>query len=141
MKRFYIILIALVTSSSFFANKNNSLNSIKMTFSIAKNSQTWGADILDKDVQDCINYLKQLSEIQKKRTLTLEEITLGLHAAIFIISAEYEYHSGQIHITLNEKDKITFPFSSETLINLLAQSAQASSKNTVDSNKNLNETK
>jgi len=140
MNKIYIILFSIVSYSSFFAN-TTSLSSLKMTFSISKNSQVWGSDIVEKDVQDCINYLKQLSDIQKKRKLTLEEITLGLHATIFILSSEYEYHSGQINVVLNEKDKITFPFSSEVLMNLLAQSVQAASKNTASTNNNVVEKK
>jgi hypothetical protein len=128
MKKLYLFLVSMMTFSSFFAANNTSLSSIKMTFAIAKNAQTWGSDIVEKDVQDCINYLKQLADVQKKRKLTLEEITLALHAAIYILSAEYEYHSGQITIAINEKEKLTLPFSSETLLNLLAQSAQIVSK-------------
>lgn len=141
MKQIYILLFCLVTSSLFFANNNTPLNSMKMTFSISKNPQSWGADIVEKDVQECINYLKQLSETQKKRKLTIEEITLALHAAIFILSGEYEYHSGQITIALNEKEKLVLPYSSEALINLLAQSVQTTSKEANSSSQNSAEKK
>ena len=134
MKKLCLSLILICMFSSFFAVNNVPLSSIKMTFAISKNPQTWGSDIVEKDVQECINYLKQLTDTQKKRKLTLEEITLALHAAIYILSAEYEYHSGQIIITINDKEELTLPFSSETLINLLAQSVQTTSKEAAFSN-------
>lgn len=122
------ILIFSFLSFSLFGSQDQSLSSIKMAFALKKNPKIWGADIVAKEIQECISYLKKLSKIQEKRDLTLEEITLGLQAAIYIFSSEYEQHSGQIHIIINEKEKIVLPFSSEALISLLTQSIEVASK-------------
>lgn len=119
MKKNYIfLLISLITFFQFSETK--SFNSIKMSLVLSKSKEQWGADIINKNFNECISILENLIETQKKRKLTIEEMNLAYYAFIYIFSTQYQDYSGKIVINIDDKKTLNLPFSSEILINLIS---------------------
>lgn len=117
MKKIYISILTLLLIPANFL-KSVSCDSIKMTLSLTKNKNRWGADIINKNLAECITILKNLSEFQKKRALTIEELNIAYYAFVYIFTTLHEDYSGKITITMNDKDNLNLPFSLEIFMNL-----------------------
>lgn len=118
MKKFYIPALLVFTA---FNNtvKPEIYDSIKMSFFLTRKKDEWGSDLLSAKSTEALALLKELSEIQKIRNLTIEELQLAYYIFICIFSDIHKNYSTKVSITLNDKDTIRLPFSSEFLLNLM----------------------
>ena len=117
-KKYIALCISFISFFGFL--EATSFNSLKMSLVLSKNKEQWGADIFNKNADECISILENLIETQKKRKLTIEEMNLAYYAFIYIFSTQYQDYSGKIIIALDDKKTLNLPFSSEILINLIS---------------------
>ncbi|MBI2344828.1 hypothetical protein HYV10_02015 [Candidatus Dependentiae bacterium] len=123
MKKFYLSIFLLLTATTSFI-KAESYNTIKMSLILNKSKDTWAISELNQNLAEYIESLKKLSEIQKKRKLTIEELNYAYYAFIYIFTTLHEDYSGKIAISINDKDTLSLPFSTEILINLISSILQ-----------------
>lgn len=123
MKKQHISFLFLLITCISFLNYG-SYDSIKMSLILNKNKEEWGNGIINKEVAEYIKTLKKLSEVQKKRKLTIEELNFAYYAFIHIFTELYENYSSKIIISINDKDNLNLPFSSDILINLISNILQ-----------------
>ncbi len=124
MKKFYCIATVLIMSCFTF-QKSQPFNSIRMSLSLNKNKDQWGSDIIDKNLAQYVSILEKLMDAQKKRKLTIEEMSLGYYAFMYIFSTQYIQYAGKVSITLDDKNTLNLPFSSEILMNLFTTILEA----------------
>jgi len=120
-------LLTLFASPIIFCKKNNHLtknhtqSTIQLVF-ISEQSAT-PTDVASQETFEyCTDLLKNLSITQKKRKLTLEEITLAMRAIMFLYLVPSDDYSKHILITLDKKE-LTLPYSEELLAELFRKTS------------------
>lgn len=109
-----IIAFGLFLASAPFAvSKEPSLQSMQVSFfsNALKNSSLASED--SSEVEYCVDVLKKISETQKKRRLTIEEMMMAIQVMFFLFEGSGVDHSRWIEILVNGKHKINVPYSSQ----------------------------
>jgi hypothetical protein len=124
----------LCTFLAFFAfqsilAKDNSSPSIQISFFSTHGKPATNSDF-EHDYQYCMELLKNLSDIQKKRKLTLEEIIMALQIVVVLYNSNNNEHTKKIEILLYGKDKLILPYSSQIFELLTQQGSDTSESDT-----------
>lgn len=117
MKNLYTLL-SFATCMAAHSITIHTFDSLKMSLSLQKSKQVWGSDLVNKNTSEFITILQNLTEAQKKRKLTLEELNLAYYALIYLFSTQYQNYTSKVVVSLDNQT-LNLPFSSELLINLI----------------------
>lgn len=130
MKKNILISFLFLTVTPYFCfSKNQTVQSMQVSFFSAPNKKAQASAQSEPDVDYWIDILQQFAELQKKRRLTLEEIMVVLQVMFFLFNNADEDHSKRIEILLNGKDKITVPYSSQIFASLNQQNTENNPSN------------
>jgi len=128
-KNILLCLSFLISAPYAYCAKDTTAQTLQITFHASHSKPATPNSESEQDFQYCMNILKKLSDIQKKRRLTIEETLTALQVVFFLFSNNDD-DSKRIEIITNSKDLLVLPYSSQ-LLGMLSQQTTESDTNSI----------
>jgi|GEM_PF-1351970 len=127
-KNILLCLSILIATPYAHCAKDTTAQTLQITFHASHGKQTAMSAESEQDFQYCVNILRKLSDVQKKRKLTVEEMLTALQV-VFFLFGNNEDDAKRIEILLNSRDLLVLPYSSQLLGMLNQQISESDPSN------------